>query len=106
MKVHRFKQEVAAQRQKPQSHVTTSASMNTVQKSDPNIVMTSKEQILSNYPDIFKGIGRFPGLPYHIQVKPKHHTETNPVLTGAYSSQRSFQKRNRQDASSRYHQAS
>ena len=45
---------------KPQSHATTSTSMNTVQKSDLNIVIPSKEQILSSYPDIFKGIGRFP----------------------------------------------
>ena len=48
----------------------TSASLNIVQKSDPNVVVTSKEQIISNYPDIFKGIGRFPGLLYHIQINP------------------------------------
>ena len=55
LKVHRSNQEVSPQRQEPQSH-------------DLNIVITSKEQILSGYPDIFKGIGRFPGPPYHIQV--------------------------------------
>ena len=46
LKVHRSKQEVPAQRKEPQSHATTSASKNTVQKSDLNIVITSKEQIL------------------------------------------------------------
>ena len=68
LKVHRSKQEVSAQRQEPQSHVMSSMSTDTVQKSDPNIVITSKEQILSSYPDIFEGIGRFPGPLYHIQV--------------------------------------
>ena len=69
LKVHRSKQGVSAQRQESQSHVTMSMSTNTVQKSDPNIV-TSKEQIISNYPDIYGGIGRFSGPLYHIQVNP------------------------------------
>ena len=30
-------------------------------------LITSKEQILYSYPNVFDGIGRFPGLPYHIQ---------------------------------------
>ena len=33
-------------------------------------LVTSKEQILSNYPDVFESIGRFPGYPYHIQIGP------------------------------------
>ena len=57
-------------KQAPQSHVMVSKSTDTVQKSDPNIVITSKEQILSSKPDIFEGIGSFPGPPYHIQVTP------------------------------------
>ena len=43
-------------------------SKNTVQKQDQAIMITSKEEILSKYPDIFEGIHRFPCLPYHIQV--------------------------------------
>ena len=70
LKVQRSKQEVSAQKQEPQSHVMMSMSTDTVQKSDPNIMITSKEQILSSYPDIFKHIGRFPGPLYHIQVNP------------------------------------
>ena len=35
----------------------------------PNII-TSKEQILATYSDVFDGIGCFPGPPYHIQVNP------------------------------------
>ena len=49
---------MSAQRNEPQSQVATSASMTTVQKSNPNIVITSKEQIFSRYPNIFVGIGR------------------------------------------------
>ena len=78
LKVHRSKQEVSAQRQEPQSHVTMSISTDTVQKLDPNIVITSKEQILSSYPDIFKGIGRFPGPLYHIQVNPSITPKQTP----------------------------
>ena len=31
---------------------------------------TSKEQILCEYPDVFEGIGSFPGPPYDIQIDP------------------------------------
>ena len=68
LKVHQSKQQVSNQKQETPSEVLTSASSNTVQKQDPDITITSKEQILSKYPDMFEGIGRFPGLPYHIQV--------------------------------------
>ena len=30
--------------------------------------MKSKEQIQEQYPELFKGIGRFPGKPYHIHL--------------------------------------
>ena len=33
-------------------------------------IVTSKEQILHEYPDVFEGIGSFPGPPYHIQIDP------------------------------------
>ena len=32
--------------------------------------MKSKEQIQEQYPELFKGIGQFPGEPYHIHVNP------------------------------------
>ena len=54
--------------QKQQAPSKALKSRNTVQKQDPVITITSKEQILLKYPDIFEGISRFPGLPYHIQV--------------------------------------
>ena len=68
LKVHKSRQEVSAQKQEPQSHLMTSTSTDTVQISDLNIMIAIKEQILSSYLDIFKGIGRFPGPLYHRQV--------------------------------------
>ena len=70
LKIHRSKQEVSYQRQELQSNAMTSMSINIVQKSDLNVVITSKEQTLPSYSDIFEGIGRFPGPLYHIQVDP------------------------------------
>ena len=68
LKVHQSKQEVSDQRQEPPSKALTSTSTNTVQKPNPGITIASKEQTLSKYLDVFAGIIRFPGLPYHIQV--------------------------------------
>ena len=83
LKVHQSKQEVSDQRQEPPCKALTSTSRNTAQKPNPGITITSKEQILSKYLDVFKGICRFPGLPYHIQVNmnitPKQ-TPCRPVL--------------------------
>ena len=39
-------------------------------KSKPPTLITNQKQILQEYPDVFKGIGKFPGPPYHIQVNP------------------------------------
>ena len=61
-----LKQEVSDQRQEPPSKALTSR--NTVQKQDPGIIITNKEQILSKCLDIFEGIGKSPSPPYHIQV--------------------------------------
>ena len=70
LKVHSSKQEVSTQMQEAQGQATTSVSTKIVQKPGMNMLVTSKEQILSSYPDIFEGIGTFPGPPYHIQVNP------------------------------------
>ena len=31
-------------------------------------LVTSQDQIMCEYPDVFEGIGKFPGPPYHIHV--------------------------------------
>ena len=43
-----------------------------------NMLVTSKEQIISSYPDIFEGIDRFPGPPYHIQLDPNITPKQTP----------------------------
>ena len=92
LKVHKSKQEVSAQRQEPQSHVMKSMSTDTVQKSELNIVIISKEQILSSYPDILKCIGRFPGPLYHIQVNPNITTKQNPCQLEPIHLKETFKK--------------
>ena len=92
LKVHQSKQEVSAQRQEPQSHVTMSTSTDTLQKLDPNIVITSKEQIQSSYPDIFEGIGRYPGPLYHIQVDPNITLKQTPCWLVPIHLKKAFKK--------------
>ena len=33
-------------------------------------LVTAQDQIMCEYPDVFEGIGKFPGPPYHIHVNP------------------------------------
>ena len=39
-------------------------------ESKPPTLITNQKQILQEYPDVFEGIGKFPGPPYLIQVDP------------------------------------
>ena len=66
---HRSKQEVATQ--SPTQEVAAQTPVTTiVKKQDVNKLITSKGQILSHYPDVFEGTGKFPGAPYSIQLDP------------------------------------
>ena len=67
-------------------------SKNTVQESDPNIMVTSKEQILSSYPDVFEGIGRFPGPSYHIQVDPNITPKQTPCQMVPINLKKAYKK--------------
>ena len=58
-----------------QTQVTTYAKKPTVGK-----LKTSKEQILSKYPDVFEGIGKFPGLPYTIHLDPSIQPKQTPCV--------------------------
>ena len=53
-------------------------------------LVTSKGQILSNYPDVFEGIGRFPSPPYHIQLDPSVIPKQTPLSSNSYPPERSF----------------
>ena len=41
-------------------------------------LVTNKEEISQSYPDVFEGIGCFPGLPYHIQLDPNITPKQTP----------------------------
>ena len=41
-----------------------------------------KADIKEYYADVFEGVGRFPGPPYHIQLDPKIPPKTNTSKTG------------------------
>ena len=49
-----------------------------VPKQDISKLITSKEHILKYYPDVFKGICKFPGAPYHIQLDSGVQTKQAP----------------------------
>ena len=51
-------------------HVSRSESVVSNQPGTVPKLITSKEQILQAYPEVFDGIGCFPGPPYHIHVDP------------------------------------
>ena len=69
--VHSSRQEVSTQRLKWESTVLNWQQV--VLK-----LVTSKEQILQRYPDVFDGIGCFPGSPYHIQLDPNVTPKQTP----------------------------
>ena len=46
---------------------------------DDTQLITRKEQIMARFPDVFKGIGKFPGEPYKLQLDPKFHPNTLPA---------------------------
>ena len=41
-------------------------------------LVKGKDQILHKYPDVFEGIGSFPGSPYHIQIDPSVTPKQTP----------------------------
>ena len=56
-------QEVSIKMQEVQVQVTKPVSALILKKPGMNRLVTSKEQILTSYLDVFEGIGRFPGSP-------------------------------------------
>ena len=45
---------------------------------EDNQLITTKEQILTRFPDVFEGIGKFPGRSYEIQLDPKVPPKQTP----------------------------
>ena len=48
-----------------------------VREKGPKLI-TSKEMIMQEYPDVFQGIGKFPGPDYHIQLDPSIPPKQTP----------------------------
>ena len=70
-------EEVSAQSQTQE--VSAQVPLTTIaKKQDINKQITSKEQIVTHYPDVFKGIGKFPGPPYSIQLDPSIPPKQTP----------------------------
>ena len=59
------KQEITAQTTNQQQDTQITITTQTAPK-----LITSQDQIMHEYPDVFEGIGKFPGPPYHVQVDP------------------------------------
>ena len=51
--------------------------MPAVKEKGPKLI-TSKEMIMQEYPDVFHGIGKFPGPDYHIQLDPSIPPKESP----------------------------
>ena len=79
--VHTSQQTVSTQNHTDE--VATQTPVTTlVKKQDGNKTITSIEQIQTQYPDVFEGIGKFPGPPYNIQLDlsvPPKQTSFHPV---------------------------
>ena len=75
--VHTSQKKVLTQSQKQE--VAAQALVTTIAKNQGvNKLITSKEQILTHYPDVFEGIGKFPNPPYSIQLDPGTHPKQTP----------------------------
>ena len=55
-------------------------------------LVTSKEQILQSYPDVFEGIGCFPSLPYHMQLDQNITPKQTPCRPIPVHLKEAFQK--------------
>ena len=75
--VHASKLKVSTQSQTQE--VDTQGPVTTiVKKQDVNKLITSKEQIMTHYSNMFQGIGKFPGPPYSIQLDPSIPPKQTP----------------------------
>ena len=68
------KQEVSAQRVKQEVAVQMPKDKYAAPK-----LITSKDQILHEYPDVFEGIGSFPGTSYQIHIDPSVTPKQTPL---------------------------
>ena len=76
--LHIQKKQVATQKKMSERPTQLPA----VKEKGPELI-TSKEMIMQEYPDVFQGIGKLPGPDYHIQIDPSvppKQTPCRPIL--------------------------
>ena len=71
--LHTQKKQVATQKKKQE----VTARVPAVREKGPKLI-TSKEMIMWEYPDVFQGIGKFLGPDYHIQLDPSIPPKQTP----------------------------
>ena len=69
---HPRKMKAQVQIQKQEITVQTSYQQQDAQVTTTTVakLVTTQDQIMCEYPDVFEGIGKFPGPPYHVHVDP------------------------------------
>ena len=60
------------------SNVQDSLQVPAMKQQKPDKMITSKDQIIRNYPDVFEGIGKFLGPPYTIHLDPSIQPKQSP----------------------------
>ena len=68
---------------------------------EDNQLVTRQEHIMAQFPDVFKGVGKFPGEPYKIRLNPKVSPKQTPCRAHPSTLKAHFQSRIRQDVTSR-----
>ena len=71
--LHIQKKQVATQKNMQEKTIQAPA----VREKGPKLI-TSKEMIMWEYPDVFQGIGKFPGPDYQIQLDPSVPPKQTP----------------------------
>ena len=61
-------------------------------KMQPSKIISSKDQIMAQYPDVFEGIGKFLGPPYTIHLDPSVQPKQTPCRPVPINLQESFKK--------------
>ena len=82
LQIHSSKQLSAQSQPKAEtsmpSNVQDTLQVTALKQQKPHKMITSKDQINRNYPDVFEGIGKFPGPPYNICLDPSIQPKQTP----------------------------
>ena len=62
----------------PKMEKTSTPQSQQIKILDDTRLITNKEHIMARFPDVFEGIGKFPGEPYKIQLDPKVPPKQTP----------------------------